>query len=599
MRKSLPKSIPLLLIVGSLFAATNSAEAQEPPEGTHALGTLKAARFATHKTWQAIDEATDRVVGWQRLPEVADYRTILDPARTTDGSRSIGTVGRGALDGGARMPDEGDHHSIIERHRGYNTSHATSELIDSLVFAAEHVGEHAPGAPLRVGNMSRPRGGDIRWSRSHNSGRDADLAFYVVDLDERSVPAPDLLQFDDYGVPYERKDLRFDVHRNWLLVRGLLENPHAEIQYLFISNGLKAMLLEHAVELREPRSLVARARKVLRQPTDALPHDDHFHLRITCPLDDRLLGCVESGPRWEWIDYHDEHLLAQALELSKALEDSDPTVRLMALEYLSSTRSPFASEVALTWGVYNDHPEVAAQALQVASWAWPWSATTIRMAQRLIETPGRSLEDRAWAYSILRRSRDPLAFDYALTRVGSEDVEAGERIYAARALGHMMDQKIVPFLIDELHKQPPRVREELATVLRRITNRSHDLDWGALSQARAEREAQAWKRWYEDLGHLGRERWLITGFDQIGVKVQELDPAAVDSLIPLLKTAPDHVVYNINRSLREMTGRWSPLESTDGRALYKSWSTWWSRNRDAVLARAKDDQENEEAPSDD
>jgi len=570
------------------FAAMNSASAQEPQADSNPLATLKAARHATHATWEAIDGATSRVVGWQKLPEVADYRTILDPERTVEGSRSVGTVGRGRLENPARMPDEGDHHSIIERHRGHNTSHGTSEIVDAVIHASEHVGRHAGGAPLRIGNISRPHGGDIRWSRSHNSGRDADLAFYVVDMNGESIPSPDLLQFRDNGIPYEREDLRFDVHRNWLLVRGLLENPHAEIQYLFISNGLKDMLLEHATRMREPRSLVAKAREVLRQPTDSLPHDDHFHLRITCPLDDRLLGCIESGPRWAWVDYNDDHLLAQALELARALEDPDIETRMSALDYLSATRSPFASEIALTWAVYNENADVRSRALRVASRAWPWSATTVRMAQKLIETPGRSLKDRAWAYSIMRRSRDPLAFDYALARVKSNEVEAGERVYAARALGHFMDVKLVPFLIEELEKQPPRVRGEIAAVLRRITNHSFDLDWSTLSQRRAEREVRAWKKWYGSQNRQDRESWILSGFDAMGADLDRLEPAAAGALIPLLRRAPEHVVYNINRSLREMTGRWSPLESTDGRALYKSWSRWWDRNRDEVLAQAEE-----------
>jgi penicillin-insensitive murein endopeptidase len=91
----------------------------------------------------------------------------------------------------------------------------------------------------------------------------------------------------------------FDVATNWLLVRALLEDPVVDVQYLFIASPLRQMLLDHAVALGEPPELVERASAVLVQPGDALPHDDHLHLRIYCPPGDRALGCFDRGPqRW-------------------------------------------------------------------------------------------------------------------------------------------------------------------------------------------------------------------------------------------------------------------------------------------------------------
>lgn len=574
-----------VLVAGLSIAATNSSSAQEAASTQEPLKTLKATRHANHQAWQAIDQASTRVVGWQRLPDVPSYREFLDDSLEFESSRSVGSVSQGRLDNAHRLPEVGRHHSIIERHRSRDTAWSTEPMLNAILFSARHVNENAQGAPLRVGNMSRRDGGNIRWSRSHNSGRDADLAFYVTDLDGNSVPAPDLLQFDDEGIPFEREDLRFDTARNWLLVRGLLNNPYAQIQYLFISEALKTRLLEFAQASQEPESLIARARDVLHQPTDALPHDDHFHLRIGCPRMDRLAGCVESGPRWEWGNYHHPELIAQVLKFRKALDDPNPETRLAALDYLSEMRSPFASEFALTWAIRDDDPTVRSHAIQVASRAWPWSATTVVMAQNLIEEEASTLEDRAWGYSILRRSRDELAFEFVKSRLASDAVEPRERVYAARALGHFMVPELVPFLIEQLAEHPAAVREELATVLRRITNHSLDYDWVTLASTHADIASERWAAWYEEHREEQRDKWLSRGFAQSGVEISEYDAETMDALIDLLPRAPDHVVYNINLTLRELTGRWSPLESTDGHALYVRWADWWQKNRARYAAQ--------------
>ncbi|MBW2278999.1 MAG: hypothetical protein JRF63_16020, partial [Deltaproteobacteria bacterium] len=48
--------------------------------------------------------------------------------------------------------------------------------------------------------------------------------------------------------------------------------------------------------------LVERAAKVLHQPSDGYPHDDHFHVRIYCPRATNGQLCRDRGPAWPWID---------------------------------------------------------------------------------------------------------------------------------------------------------------------------------------------------------------------------------------------------------------------------------------------------------
>ena len=97
--------------------------------------------------------------------------------------------------------------------------------------------------------------------------------------------------------PYSPRWL--DVPRNWALVRALLEDPYAEVQYLFCHERIRQQLLAHARAIGEDEGLVAKAEALLRQPSDSALHDDHLHLRIHCASDDRAYGCVDRGPfRW-------------------------------------------------------------------------------------------------------------------------------------------------------------------------------------------------------------------------------------------------------------------------------------------------------------
>jgi penicillin-insensitive murein endopeptidase len=213
---------------------------------------------------------------------------------------SVGKVERGALAGGMRLQAEGDFHYILPlRHRSRGLHYGTRALVELLLEAAERVGSELHGARLAAGNLSRKSGGPIPFSRSHQSGRDADLAFYMVDAAGRPHAPRDLVRFDRRG--RSRGGLRFDVARNWALVEALLRARKATVQWLLIHRSLKAMLLRHARTHGADAEMLRRAETVLQQPRRALPHDDHLHVRIYCPPEDIAQGCEDTGPIWPWV----------------------------------------------------------------------------------------------------------------------------------------------------------------------------------------------------------------------------------------------------------------------------------------------------------
>jgi penicillin-insensitive murein endopeptidase len=237
----------------------------------------------------------------------------VGPNFFSDGtSISVGSFNQGILRRGARLPVKGKGYVIPELWVARRSNYATDELVRAIARAARRVAGEYPGALLGVGDLSLRGGADSLLHHSHRNGRDADLIYYAIDERGRPVtPANSMPRYSadrhahaplppEHGVVYGPFSPRlFDVARNWALVRALLEETSIEVQYLFIHERLKQLLLTFARRRGESPELIERADALLRQPSDSAPHDDHLHVRIYCAPADRALGCVDRGPlRW-------------------------------------------------------------------------------------------------------------------------------------------------------------------------------------------------------------------------------------------------------------------------------------------------------------
>ena len=215
---------------------------------------------------------------------------------------SVGVPHAGFLTGAAELPAQGpgfvwrtkvDHHFALPR------------MIALLEAASDTVATEHPGTPpLYIGELSAKGGGALMPKhRSHRTGRDVDLMFFMSRPDGVPVAGDDFARFGADGLGVDRRGafVRFDVAREWSLVRALLSSNVAHVQWMFIARPIEAMLVEHAIALGEPAALVAKAEQVMQQPGDSLPHDDHLHLRLACEPDDLWAGCDGGGPRWAWL----------------------------------------------------------------------------------------------------------------------------------------------------------------------------------------------------------------------------------------------------------------------------------------------------------
>lgn len=214
-------------------------------------------------------------------------------------SVSFGRGNAGMLTRGVRLPPRGDGYWVPPRWVDRGALYGTDEAVALVVRVARRLRREQPnGPPLGVADLSPRGGGPSRFHRSHQSGRDIDLLFYLVDATGRPVRNGEMRPVDADG--HTRDGLRFDTARNWALVRALIDDPAADVQYIFVAEPLRLLLLDHARAAGEPPDRVARAAALLRQPSDAAPHDDHFHVRIYCAPSDRPLGCSDRGPlRWK------------------------------------------------------------------------------------------------------------------------------------------------------------------------------------------------------------------------------------------------------------------------------------------------------------
>lgn len=176
-------------------------------------------------------------------------------------------------------------------------SYGHPALVLMLNRTAKQIARQSPGSVLLVGDLSREYGGPLAGHRSHQSGRDADVGFFVTDAKGRPVNSQQLRTFDKDGRARDGSGLRFDDYRNWLLVQLWLKDSRAELEHVFVASHLRRRLLDFASARPAFAKYVEGAAAFLRQPSTGLPHDDHFHIRIACPGRQREL--CGAQPRHE------------------------------------------------------------------------------------------------------------------------------------------------------------------------------------------------------------------------------------------------------------------------------------------------------------
>jgi penicillin-insensitive murein endopeptidase len=209
-----------------------------------------------------------------------------DAAIPTRGpTRIIGGPAGGCIAGAAHLPDDGVGYQSIRIGRNRHWGHP-----DTVAFVGR-LGKraHAIGLePFYVGDMSQPRGGPMTWGHgSHQNGLDVDIWF---NMDRKPALAPP--QRDDVDLPSMVLANQSDIdHRRFgerqvRLLRLAATDPR--VDRIFVHWTIKAAICEGVGGAAQgDRSWIHKLR-----PWRG--HDEHFHVRLSCPAGAR--DCTGQPP---------------------------------------------------------------------------------------------------------------------------------------------------------------------------------------------------------------------------------------------------------------------------------------------------------------
>ncbi len=496
-------------------------------------------------------------------PPTSPLTALLTPP---DGpGLSIGNTSTGRLQQGIPIDRDGQALAQLPTHRRRQSHFGARSLTEVLQSTAEALQRRAPGPRLMLGDLSNQEGGDIRRHRSHRNGRDVDLAFFMRDQEGHPIEAQRFVRFDANGVGCDGA-CTFDLQRNWELVETLLSDHDQSLQYLFIYEPLRVLLLIHARDSGADPRLRRRAARVLRQPSDSAPHDDHYHLRVYCSVEDRLAGCQDRPPHWSWVQRTSRELAPHAQALGAALATASGEDRLLLLARIQTIAHPSAAPALIPLLTDPELSDATRDALQATGVNAQSFTPLLRVWQQKRDTPlaPRLLD---WA----AQTGHPWAPAW-LTAVARGDGE--QACQAARSLARLPPEQIIPYLVGLLDAPTACVQQQAQQAL-----------VAATAQQPPENQAPTafWRAWWAEKRGTSRADWLMEAFRDGGLSISGLDDyTAVPALIDSITDGAEALSANAEFLLTAMTGHWVAAHAKPG-DRQAAWRKWWHLNQPLFL----------------
>ena len=490
---------------------------------------------------------------------------LLDAAREGRESRSLRRASDGGVENDASLPPVGPGWKRVPVVTQRGTHYGIDSLVRLLRTGASATARRHPGVVLDVANMSRRGGGPIAQSRSHQGGRDVDVAFYYNDEKGRPAPAGRLLACDARGRAGER---RLDVEATWTFVRTLLSSDDPVVQWMFCSKGVKHLLLEEARRRREPSWLQRRAALVLHQPSDSQPHADHFHIRIFCTLADRLAGCVDYGPDRAWAPDLDDAVDRRAAALARRAAHGTRGEQLGALDALSALPGAEVPAELLTSMLPGDDRVVAERvARTLLEMEGVGGVKFIADAVLAAEDPWIALD----LLATLSPWRDPATFRTCRLLIEGEGTGPKTLSLALEILGRSRDPEDLPRLLPFLAHKAAGVRDGAAAGLRLLTGLARPPCRKAASTGSGAR--RCWEGWWATHRKTPYDTWSRDALASRGYKVDsEKKERRLEALVRATGGA-EEVSYHAQRLLCLLTGE--ELDRVPGpREAHRKWQQW-------------------------
>jgi len=223
----------------------------------------------------AAAEAVHRAAVFARLPPDAAQRVFGGKLTPVGGlPQAIGAYERGCLEGAVALPADGPNWQVMRPSRNRAWGHPV--LISFLERLARQLPAEAGWPGLLVGDIAQPRGGPMLTGHgSHQIGLDADI--WLAPMPSRRLSPAERDEISAINV-VAAGGLEID-RSTWIPAHGLLLKAFAHeptVQRIFVNAAIKRELCHEA---GSDRGWLSKVRAWWG-------HNDHFHVRLSCPGDD-------------------------------------------------------------------------------------------------------------------------------------------------------------------------------------------------------------------------------------------------------------------------------------------------------------------------
>ena len=196
--------------------------------------------------------------------------------------RPIGSYANGCMIGGEALPITGPHWQVMRLSR--NRNWGQPELIKYLETLAADAAAKDGWHGLLIGDMAQPRGGPmITGHASHQIGLDVDL--WLEQMPDHVMTRAERETRGAISVLVRGKRLTLDTHKWSDADARFIERAasYPQVARIFVSAAIKKQLCETA----------GTDRAWLRKVRPWYGHDDHIHVRLSCPPG--ISGCIDQA----------------------------------------------------------------------------------------------------------------------------------------------------------------------------------------------------------------------------------------------------------------------------------------------------------------
>lgn len=216
-------------------------------------------------------------------PVANTWATIKQAAQIGDSTQSIGSYTAGCLSGAVSLPPNGTGYQLMRPTRGRSYGHP--DLIRFIESVAQTTHAQHWGV-LLIGDLGQARGGPTpSGHRSHQTGLDVDI-WYLLSQ-QAATRSLEFNERETWGAPsvLAAKSDAIDDSRWSSAHEKILETAarRPEVDRIFVNPSVKRLLCTRK-----------SAHDWLRKIRPWWGHDDHFHVRLKCPLNNK--NCTGQEP---------------------------------------------------------------------------------------------------------------------------------------------------------------------------------------------------------------------------------------------------------------------------------------------------------------